>query len=234
MHLNPTQDAAIDVLNKVMLQKSSTAPADISDDVATLRVYQLSHRQNPDQIMLGSWQSDLGKELLKGLPGVITPEFKQRLRTLAEFDKAGADATPEQQQAAVEAYQAVGKTLKVAVAKTLISYGIKTGLADTPAAPVAGVIANVASGPLAEMVVATSEASSALQQKLINIALVRMGREPIESGKQDEFMARMLGKFSDGILQEIEKRGSAAPSLHLQRASSAAVEQAGVAGEWNR
>jgi len=155
-------------------------------------------------------KSEVGTAVLKELSGAtITPEFKEHLRTLANIDTLGKEPTEAERDAAIEAYNAIGRKINIAVAKAVMHHGIRTAAkAWEYSAPFADAIAGIAAEPLAKMMVDASETSSGFQQKLVNAVLGKMGKGSINfsdsKSKKDFGMARFIGKFAGGILQTIE------------------------------
>lgn len=138
------------------------------------------------------------------LPNFATPELIDHLKTLSAFNKAGKNATAEQQAQAVEAYKGLGRGIKIVLAKELIRRGIKAKLETIDqVAPFASMIANVTSGPIAEFAVDHIEKQQALVMKVINKGLEAIGREPISTENQDLFMTKLVSKFSDDILNQM-------------------------------
>jgi hypothetical protein len=245
MYLNSIQESAISLLQNSL--DSGTPVAQSDPDLQRIQLTARFSRQNaaagemfvgkaaPDSevylsqnIGAGASFSSLSKSILSSLPREITPEFKQHLATLDALAKAGDNATEEQVRDALLAYKAMGKTLKIAIARPLIDYGIRTGLAEVPyVGPFSGTIANIAADPLAKMVVECGDKYAGLRQKLINKALQAMGREPIVTEQQDLFMTKLLSKFAGGILNEINAR-EAGGTLRADHALDTQVAAAGV------
>ncbi len=151
--------------------------------------------------------SGLDKEILSNLPKVITPEFKDNLRTLSEYAKAGDKATPEQEEAAIKAYKAVGVELKKVILQPVIKLGIIASLSKIPViGSMAPMIADVAAEPLAEMAAKMDMGHGMIAMKLLNLGLKAIGRDPIEDRHIDTFAAKTLGSFSGTLLEQIELR----------------------------
>jgi hypothetical protein len=161
---------------------------------------------------VGLDSKQIGIAILAALPNVLNQQFKDDLKTLSEYAKLNdvpkedRKITPEQEEAALEAYNRVGKQLKLAIVTPIISLAIQAKLSEVIGPKMATIAANIAAKPLAEMAVAAQGAQEFLIKEVINRGLKLVGIKDVSTDRLDLFMAATIGKFTGNILEEVEKR----------------------------
>jgi hypothetical protein len=171
---------------------------------------------NAENAVMGFDNKQIGVAILAALPTVLNQQFKDDLKTLSEYSKLNdqpkpsdpskSKTTPEQDEAALEAYNRVGKQLKLAIVTPVIALAIQAKLSEYMGTTMATTVANIAAKPLAEMAVAAQGAQEFLIKEVIDRGLKMVGIKDISTDRLDLFMASTIGKFTGGILEEIEKR----------------------------
>jgi hypothetical protein len=218
-------------LNVMMMQsrRTSQVPDSISNRIGGAnRFSSLSDSQETDAPAVGSAKDStngimgfdnkqIGIAILASLPTVINQQFKDDLKTLSEYSKLNDEpnpdraanepkTTPEQDKAALEAYNRVGKQLKLAIVTPVIALALQAKLSEYLGTGLATTAANIAAKPLAEMAVAAQGAQEFLIKEVINRGLKMVGIKDVSTDRLDLFMASTIGKFTGNILEEIEKR----------------------------